>query len=89
MTETNSATAPLSKFRRKWLERLEGTRVFIADGRESARLESLEAARQSELELEKEIHARRNEEQLRIANEDAARKAAQGQTKPPETPPGG
>jgi len=71
----------LSKFRRKWLERQAGERVFIADGRESARLEALESARQSELALEKEVHDRRNAEQARLLQEEAERvKAAQNQT---------
>lgn len=64
-----TTTAVLSKFRRKLLERREGTRTFIANGREAARMEGLEAAEQA--------HAKANEEQKRIAAEEAARKAGQ------------
>lgn len=86
------ATAVLSKFRRKWLERQAGNRVFISNGREAARVEALEAARQSELELEKAAHDRRNAEQARLLQEEAERakaeraKTTQTSTAPPSDP---
>ncbi len=69
------AQVVLSKFRRKWLERQAGERVYIADGRESARLETINAA-EREAELERIAHERRNTEQARLLKEEAERTAA-------------
>ena len=65
---TEVATAILSKFRRKWLERLNGERVFISDGRETARVQALEAASDAE-------HAQRNAEQVKLLEAEANRLA--------------